>query len=120
MATTNTDYNYYYYIRKRGRNWYLGVIDNEGDAIATASLDIEIWYDALPDELEDKNDTLPIPRDAEYGFAMGCVYHLLLSMGHDVPRFKQMYDQTVYRLRHRQTQEAENPSVIKALNLGEN
>jgi len=120
MATTNTDYNYYYYIRKKGRNWVLGIIDNEGDDIGTSNLTIDIRYDAIPTEVTSDDDTLPIPRDAEYGFSMGCVYHLLLSLGHDARSFKEIYDQTVYDLRHRQVQETETPSIIKPLNLGEN
>ena len=120
MATTNTDYNYYYYIRKKGRNWYLGLVDNAGAAIATADLDIEIWYESLPAEITSENEDLPIPRDAEEGFVKGCVYELLLAMGVERPSYKREYEDTVYRLRHRQTQETETPSVIKPLNLREN
>lgn len=120
MATTNTSYNYFWYIRKKGRNWYLGLIDNEGAAIATADLDIDIYYDALPAEITSKDDDLPIPRDAEDGFAMGCVYKLLLALGIERDTYNEMYERTVYETRHRQTQEVEDPAIIKPLNMREN
>jgi hypothetical protein len=83
VSTTSTDYDYYWYIRKKGTRYYLGLVNENGDAIATASLDIDIYYDEIPDELDDQADTLPIPLQFEWGFIKGVAAELMLMSSKD-------------------------------------
>ena len=52
MSTTSTAYSWFWYIRKKGKNWVLGLVNEDGDAPTTADLDIEYWYNEIPDEVK--------------------------------------------------------------------
>ena len=62
MSTTNTDYDWHWYYRRRGRRGYIGLVDENGDDPASA-YDIDIYYDEIPDEITDDDTTIPIPPE---------------------------------------------------------
>jgi len=129
MSTTNTTNSWYWYVRKKGRNWFLGLIDGLG--VATMStLDIEYWYDEIPDEITSDNDVIPIPREFEQAIISGCVYEAKRMLGaRDMgPRRRSMlgnlvssyladFEDGIYRALHRQTEESQQPIVISPYDL---
>ena len=121
MSTTNTDYDYLWYIRKKGTRYYLGIVNESGDAIATADLDIVIYYDEIPDELDDQSDTMPIPLQFEWGFLKGVASEvMLLADKADVNLRRELqaeYERTIYEAIHYQIEESAQPTIIKPLDL---
>lgn len=117
MSTTNTDNTWYWYIRKKDKNYYLGLIDNNGDAPDTADLDIEIWYDKLPADVDADGDSLEIPIQFELGFVKGCVYELLLMYGKNRLDLKDAYEKTIYDATAYQVRETQQPMLINPINM---
>ena len=76
MGTTNTDYSWYWYVRKKGTRYYLGLVTEDGEAPSSAN-DIEIYYDQIPDEITDDDDLMPIPVQFELGFVKGVVAEIM-------------------------------------------
>lgn len=116
MATTNTDKGWLWYVRKLGKNYVLGIVDDTGTA-PTSALDIEYWFDELPDEITSDNDELPIPLEFEHGFSMGCVYEILRMMGKENRSYRQDFENTIYDAIHMQISETQQPLTISPLDL---
>jgi len=117
MPTTNTDYTWYYYIRKKGNRYYLGLVNESGDAPDSA-YDIDIYYDEFPDDLDDQDDTFPIPQQFELGFIKGVVAELMsMSSGKIDERLKAQYmaeyERCVHDAIRYQGEESDTPSVLK-------
>ena len=77
MSTTNTPHTWHYYIRQKGRNFYIGFADEDGNPPTTAGLTIAIWYTKFYKDVSSRDDELPIPEEFIHGLAMGCVYEFL-------------------------------------------
>src|SRR3990172_2508987 len=104
MATENTSTGWYWYVRKSGKNWVIGLIDENGDPPDTADLDIEYWYDEIPDEIANDNDELPIPHECEHGFSMGVVFEIMRMMGKkpfEIRSFQQDFERAIYDTIHK-------------------
>lgn len=117
MSTTNTDNSWYWYVRKKGRNWVLGLVDDTGVATATADLDIEYWYDETPDEISSDDDTLPIPQEFEHAFAMGVVYEIMRMHGKEIRSYKRDFEQAIYDAIHKNIQESQQPATLSPYDL---
>jgi hypothetical protein len=123
MATTNTTKSWHYYIRKKGKNWVIGLVDDAG-AATTSALALEVWYDEIPDEITSDNDDIPIPSEFEHAFAMGCVEEILRmngkrfrdfrrsKLGHRVNSFRADFEDGIYDAIHKQVQESQQPATI--------
>jgi hypothetical protein len=120
--TTNTDYDWFFYIRKKGRRYYLGLVDQNGDA-PTSAYDIDIYYDEISDEVLTDDDVFPIPAQFEMGIIKGVAAELMamssnqaldISLRRD---FERAFEQTVLEGIRYQTEEASQPMVIKPLDL---
>ena len=124
MATTNTDFSFFWYVRKKGNRYYLGLVDENGDAPAGA-YDIDIYYDEIPDDLDDQSDTFPIPQQFEMGFIKGVVAELMAmsNKGSDPVniqlrnQFLAEYERTIHEAIHYQVEESQQPMVMKPLDL---
>lgn len=116
MGTTHTDVSWYWYVRKRGRRYYLGLIDQNGD-VPDGAYDIVIRCDEIPDEITSDDDSLPIPELFEHGFAMGCVYEVLRMDGKELPSYKQDYEEAIKEARGRQVEETQQPLVLMPLDM---
>lgn len=128
MATTNTSTSWYWYIRKKGKNWVLGLIDENGTAPASA-LDIVYWYDEIPDEVSDADD-LPIPVEFQHAIIAGVVEDAKRmlgernmgtrrrsKLGNIVNPWRADYEDGIYEGRHRQTEETQQPLAISPYDL---
>jgi hypothetical protein len=122
MATTNTDYSWFWYVRKKGARYYLGLVDQNGDA-PTSAYTIDIYYDEIPYEFTSGDDTFPIPAQFEMGIIKGVAAELMamssnqaldISLRRD---YERVFEQTVLEGIHYQTEEASQPTVIKPLDL---
>jgi len=122
MATTNTDYDFFFYIRKKGRRYYLGLVDQNGDA-PTSAYTIDIYYDEISDEVLTDDDVFPIPAQFEMGIIKGVAAELMamsskqavdISLRRD---FERAFEQTVLEGIRYQTEEASQPMVIAPLDL---
>ncbi len=122
MATTNTAFDWYWYIRKKGKRYYLGLVDNNGDD-ATAAYDIEIFYDEVPDDLDEQDDVFPLPAQFELGFAKGIAAELMgMSDKKELDivwmnKLERAYNKTVDEAIHFQIKETQQPIVIKPFDL---
>lgn len=122
MSTTNTDYSWYWYLRKKGTRYYLGLVNQEGDAPASA-YDIEIYYDQIPDELDDNDDLMPIPVQFELGLVKGVVAELMSMSNKDYydlqlrNQYIVEYENTIREAIHHQIDASQQPSVIKPFDL---
>ena len=120
--STNTDFDWYYYIRKKGTRYYIGLVNQNGDE-PTAAYDIEIFYDEIPDDLDDQDDTMPIPVQFELGFLKGVVAELMSMSNKDVldirlrNEYMAEYEKTVAKALHYQIDESAQPLVMKPLDL---
>ena len=125
MTTTNTSFSYFWYIRKKGTRYYLGIVDNNGDAIATGSLDIDLYYDEIPDDLSSQDATMPIPVQFELGFIKGIAAELMsMSNVKSDPiniqlrnQYLREYEDTISEAIHYQIGESQQPLVQKPLDL---
>jgi hypothetical protein len=119
MSTTNTDYSYYWYIRKKGKNYYLGVVDDNGDAIGTADLDIQIFYDEFHDEISSTQDTLDIPIQFELAFVKGCANEILQMQGQYNQVYEKAFKEMIYKAIEYQNNQANSPKIIKPYDMRE-
>ena len=125
MSTTNTDYEYYYYIRKKGTRYYIGVVNNNGAAIGTSNLDIEIFYDEFPDEITDNDTLLPIPTQFELGFIKGIAAELMAMSSSDTldvhlkNQYIVEYQDCIRDAINYQIKESQQPAVINPFDLRE-
>jgi len=126
--STNTDYVWYWYVRKKGRRYYVGLVDENGAAPA-GTYDIEIYYDEIPDEITEQDDNLPIPKQFELGFAKGVAAELMAmseNKGTESAAIKQMalirnyekaYNDTVDDAKGFQLKESQQPTTMKPFDL---
>lgn len=98
MANTEP---FYWYQRNKGKNGYIGIVDSEGDAPETAALNIDIWYDKIPDEITSDNDTIPLGDEWHEGFLKGVVYEYLMMQGVERRAYLVEYQETVNRAKSR-------------------
>jgi len=123
VSTTSTDFDYYWYIRKKGTTHYLGLVNQDGDAIATADLDIDIYYDEIPDDVDEQSDTLPIPIQFELGFLKGVAAEVMALSGKDVMdvrlrnEYMAEYERTKAKAIHHQINESQQPMQLRNLDL---
>lgn len=128
MSTSSTKFTWKWYIRKKGKNYVLGLVDNEGDAPASA-LTVEVWYDEIPDEVTSDDDALPIPTQFEHAFTQGCVYEVLKMLGYKfksytrdrfggwVPVEMAEFNDAIYDARHMVAEETEEPLTIAPVDI---
>lgn len=122
MATTNTEFKWLWYIRKKGRRYYLGLVNENGDAPTTA-YDIDIYYDEIPDEVLTDDDTFPIPAQFEMGIIKGVAAELMQMSSRQAldislkREYQAEFEETVRRAIHYQIDESQQPMVIKPLDL---
>jgi len=125
MTTTNTDYNWFWAVRKRGRRYYLLLVDNNGDAPASAITDgIELWYDEMPDEITSDDTTIPIPPQYELPIIKACAAEVIAQDGKldetlavKIRMFQKEYEDAVYNASHRAIAESQQPSVQRPFDL---
>ena len=116
MSTINTEANWHYYIRRRGRNGYIGLVDDSGDP-PDSSHNIDIFYVEIPDEVSSADDELPIPMVHEEGFIKGCVYELLMMYGKEVKPYKYAYEDMIREATSLQINETQTPAIINPLDM---
>lgn len=122
MATTNTEFKWLWYIRKKGRRYYLGLVNENGDA-PSAAYDIDIYYDEIPDEFTSGDDTFPIPVQFEMGIIKGVAADLMAMSSKQAldinlkREYMAEYEATVRRAIHYQLEESQQPTVLKPLDL---
>lgn len=122
MATTNTDNTWYYYIRKKGRKGYLGLV-NENGAATSQALTLNIYYDEMPDNVTNQDTILPIPPQFELGFLKGVVAELMAMSDKEnldmVKKrdFDREYRETIADAIEFQTEQSEQPLVLKPFDL---
>lgn len=117
MSTTNTAHSWFWYVRKKGKNHQLGLVDESGAAISTASLNIEYWFDEIPDEVTNDDADIPIPTEFEHGFAMGCVYEVLRMQGVKDLNYKKDFEDTIVDAKNRQIEESQQPMTIRPYDM---
>jgi len=120
MTTTNTSYGWYWYVRKKGKRYYLGIVNDQGDAPASA-LTIAITTDNIPSEISSEDSEIPIPKQFELGFIKGCAAEIL-KMDTDpnvgkIDLFRNEYEQTKYKALHRQIKETNQPLILKPMDF---
>jgi hypothetical protein len=91
---------------------YIGLIDENGDAIDTASRTIQIWGAKTPDEITDTTDTLPIPSEYELGFIKGCAYEYLQTHGVTNKDYSDEYKAAIEGCTARQVKLSQQPMII--------
>ena len=117
MSTTNTSHSWFWYIRKKGKNHVFGVVDESGVALSTAGLNLEYWYDEIPDEVSSDDDAIPLPIEFEHSFAMGCVYEILRMQGINNVSYKKDFMDGIDDAKHRQISETQQPMTIRPLDI---
>jgi len=117
MGTTSTDERWFWYIRQKESTGYIGIIDDDGDAPATADLNIDIWGYEVPAEVTTDGSVLPVPAELELGFLKGCVDELLQMHGSDNIRFARAYDEAVDAANSKRIRESEQPLIIQPLDM---
>lgn len=120
MSTTNTTTKWYWYIRKRGEKWYLGLVDEDGDACDTANYNIDIWYDQFPDEITSDDDLLGIPEEFIFGLAKGVASELIKLNGMITPLTQQYdfeFERLVYDAIHKNIEATQQPLIQTPLNI---
>lgn len=120
MSTQNTDYSWYWYVRKKGRKYYLGLINNDGDD-ASGAYDIDIYYDEIPDEYTSDDETFNIPVQYEKGVIKSVAAEIMVGdenpNWNKIARFNQEYEEAIYRAIHMQIEESAQPNVLKPFDL---
>jgi len=122
MSTTNTDYAWYYYVKKKGARYYIGLVDENG-AAATAAYDIDLYFDELPDDVTTQDSTFPLPQQFQMGFVKGVVAELMAMSGKDEfdvmlrNQYRREYEDMLKDLQHYQINEAQQPIVQRPYDL---
>lgn len=119
MATTNTSSKWHWYVRGKGANRYLGIVDDEGAAPTTA-LDIDIWYNSVPDEIASDDDTLGIADAYMMGLIKGVAGEIMQMSGIVSPltaTYQRDFERAVYDATHDNIAETQQPAIQAPLNL---
>jgi len=116
MSTTNTEFNWYWYIRKKDRKYYLGLFDENGDD-ATGAYTIQINYDEIPDEVDSDDDTIPIPIEYEMPIIKAVAAEIAtMETGFDkslIALWRSEYQDCINNAIHNQIGETSQPLVLK-------
>ena len=115
MSSTNP---YYWYIRKKGGNWYLGVTGSSGDAIDGSST-VKVHYHEMNDAISSRDDIIEIPEQFELGLMKGCADELLQHYGSNNVRYARAYEDAKYDAIAYQNDQANSPLVIKPYDVRE-
>ena len=120
MSTTNTDSTWYWYVRKRGRRYYFGLVDSNGDA-PSAAYDIEIKFDRFFDEATEDDTVLAVPIQFEPGILKGVAAEILSMEEKPNERklamFRAEYEKAVYNAIHFQIGESQSTVVQKPFDM---
>lgn len=121
MSTENTEYSWYWYQRTKGKRWYLGIVNNNGDD-PSAAYDIEVYFDKIYDEITSNDDDIPVPLEFEEALIKACVAELLLMDGNSkleyrIREYRKEYEDGIAQAVHKQINESQQPAVIKPLDL---
>ena len=116
MSTTSTEFNWYWAIKKKDRQYYLRLFNENGDA-ATAAYEIEITYDEIPDEVDSDGNTIPIPIEYE----MPIIKAVAAEIATMEPNFdkslivlwRSEYQDCINNAIHNQIGETSQPLVLK-------
>jgi len=123
MSTTSTEYTWFWYIRKKDTRYYIGLVNEYGDAPTTGGYDLDIYYDEIPDDLDAQSDTFPIPVQFELGIIKGVAAELMAMSGKDVldirlrDEYKAEYEKTIKNAIQYQLEESQQPIIIRPFNL---
>lgn len=120
MSTTNTDYSWYWYIRRKGARGYLGLVDENGDD-PSGAYEIEIIGREIPDAYTSDDDTFNMPAQYEYGVLKGVVAELLAMDAHAdkklIREYENEFERTVARAIHDQIAATGQPTIMKPFDL---
>lgn len=119
MATTNTSSWWHWYVRGKGANRYLGLVDDEGDPPSVA-YDIDIWYDSVPDEITSDDDTLGIADAYMMGLIKGVAAEIMQMNGIVSPltaTYQRDFEKSIYDATHDNIAETQQPLIQSPLNL---
>ncbi|MCK5020207.1 MAG: hypothetical protein KAS32_24425 [Candidatus Peribacteraceae bacterium] len=114
---------WYYYIRMKGKNWRIGIVNKDGESVDVAGLNVEVWHTAIPTEVVSLNDELPIPDEHVAGFIKGIAYELLLmSSNSKVPRdvlnrYKAEYEEMIAEAQTQFYQQRDSPKRARPIDL---
>jgi len=114
---------WYYYIRMKGKHWRIGIVNEDGEAIDEAGLNIEVWHTSMPTEVVSINDELPISDEHVEGLLKGVVYELLMMNGNaKVPRdimrqYKIDYEEMIKDARAQYYHQRDSPSRIAPIDV---
>ena len=122
MSTTNTDYAWHYFIRKKGARRYLGLVNESGAAPSTALTDaLVIHYDEIPDEYTSDDDSWKMPDQYELSIIKGVAAELIMmdpSADQGLAaKYDYEYERGVTQAIHDQIKDSQQPMVLKPLDL---
>jgi len=120
MASSNSSVNdntpWYYYLRRKGRKGHIGLVDGKGNAISSASINLKIFYEEIPDEIDDDDDIIGIPEEFLFDFAKGCAYEYLLTEGIENKLYFQQYEFGIKKAIKRVV-DTERPAMIQPIQI---
>lgn len=119
MSSTTTTNNspWYFYVRRVGPNWKLGIVDKDGDPHTTADIEIKIYYEKLANEIESDNDLISIPLEHLANFAKGCAYDYLQLEGVERKDYLGSYEFEIRKAIHKVTQQSNQPLIVKPITI---
>lgn len=122
MATLSTQYDWHWYIRKIGKQYYIGFFNATDGGTPQATLTVRYFYDEVPDDVTADGDAFPLPIEYENGFIKGCVYDILQMFPNDLdPRKEEKmlseYEHAKARALRKQLREAQLPAAIVPMDL---
>lgn len=124
MSTTNTSFKWYWYVRNVGNRGYLGIIDENGDAPSTASLDIDVWHKEFPDEITSDDDAIGIPQEYLFAIAKGLASEVIkATLGTPTNLTQQFdieYERVIYDALHDAINASGQPAIQMPINLRAN
>lgn len=119
MAADTVENNspWYYYLRRKGINWKIGLVDQDGAAIDSGSLTLKLWYEEIPDEIGDDDDILPLHKEFIYRFAKGCAFEYLLSEGIILSEYKSEYEKGIVKIKSKKINQTQQPLQVKPITI---
>jgi len=120
MSTTNTDHTYYWYIRKVGRRYVIGLVNENGEA-PDGAYTLEIMYDRFYDEVTRDDDIIGVPIRFESALIKGVAAELM-KMDSDpnwnkLALFEREYEKGLREAIHFQIGESQQPCVQRPFDL---
>ena len=108
---------WYYYIRTKGVDWIIGLVDRNGKAIGQASIDLKIFYDEIPLDVLDEDAIMPIQSEFELAFVKGCAAEYLSQEGVIRKDLFDAYDKAMRIAQKRVIKESLSSSVVKPIRI---